>query len=222
MTNRDAYPLSLRHQAVKIAQSASADAAAASGHHVDCDCASCCLVRAESYRVQISRAVADLEDAVLEAMIPGIAMSAMEILGRIEREHAPACAGLKCDDVGATLTGLNYANAEGREVQIGVDGDTYTRPIVAGMGATYGIGSDRYAVTVVAVSPTGRKVTTRDDRATRLDKNGMSEDQSYAYERDPRGGERTFYRDAGGRYGNKTHGGHLALGVRRAYHDYSF
>lgn len=222
MTNRNVYPLSLRHQAVKIAQSASLDAAAASGHHIDCDCASCCLVRTEAYRARISRAVADLEDAVLEAMIPGIAMSAMEILGRIEREHVHACVGLNYDEVSGTLTGLNYANAEGREIRIGADSDTYTRPIAAGMGATYSIGSDRYAVTVVAVSPTGRKVTTRDDRATRLDKNGMSEDQSYAYERDPRGEERTFYRDAGGRYGNKTHGGRLALGVRQAYHDYSF
>ncbi len=123
MTNRDVYPLSLCHRAVKIAQSASLDAAAASGHHIDCDCASCCLIRTEAYRARISRA----EDAVLEAMIPGIAMSAVEILRRIEREHAPASAGLNCDDVGAALTGLNYANAEGREVRIGADGETWVR-----------------------------------------------------------------------------------------------
>lgn len=98
----------------------------------------------------------------------------------------------------------------------------YYRSIVVGMGATYSIGSDRYACTVIAVSTSGLKVTTRDDKATRTDENGMSECQTYSYERDPSGVERTWYRDSKGNYGNKTRGGRLGLGARRAYHDYSF
>jgi hypothetical protein len=90
------------------------------------------------------------------------------------------------------------------------------------MGATRGIGSDRTACTVVAVSKNGHKITTRDDRATRTDNNGMSECQEYRYERDPGGAEHTWYRDSAGKYGNKTRGGRLGLGHRRSYHDYSF
>lgn len=94
--------------------------------------------------------------------------------------------------------------------------------VVVGMGATYNVGSDRFACTVIKVSPSGHLITVRDDIAIRTDTNGMSDCQEYRYERDPAGTTRTFYRDSKGNYGNKTKGGRLSLGVRRAYRDFSF
>lgn len=87
---------------------------------------------------------------------------------------------------------------------------------VVGMAATVAIGTDRHAATVVEVSPSGHKVTVRQDKATRTDANGMSESQSYKYESDPNGKLYTFYRRGDGKYGK------LILAARRTYHDYSF
>lgn len=164
-------------------------------------------------------------DSVLEAMSPGVEMTLAEVHGAHWRETGYRTTE---DEVRACLERLNHLHAEGREVQIRGQArarQTYMRPIVPGMGATYRVGSDRYACTVVAVSPSGHKVTTRDDTAIRTDSNGMSESQEYRYERDPNGTVRDFYRDSRGRYGNKTRGGSLGLGHRsayHAYHDYSF
>lgn len=82
--------------------------------------------------------------------------------------------------------------------------------------------TDRKAATVIAVSPTGAKVTVREDKATRTDKNGMSESQSYTYERDPVGAEHVFHRQANGSYRSASQGKRLVLGERRSYHDYSY
>lgn len=80
--------------------------------------------------------------------------------------------------------------------------------------------TDRKAATVVAVSPTGARVTVREDKATRTDQNGMSDSQNYSYERDQNGTTHTFHRQGNGAY--RSAGKSLALGVRRSYHDYSF
>ncbi len=88
-----------------------------------------------------------------------------------------------------------------------------------GMGCTICFYTDLRAGTVIAVSPSGNKVTVREDKAIRTDDNGMSECQSYRYEPDPNGSVRTFYRNAQGGYGK---GPRLGLGYRNAYFDYSF
>jgi hypothetical protein len=94
-----------------------------------------------------------------------------------------------------------------------------TKPEV-GMAATLCYYTDRHAATVIAVSLNGRKVTVREDKVIRTDSNGMSECQSYEFERDPAGAEHVFYRQGDGSYGRG--GVRLALGVRKSYHDYSF
>lgn len=98
-----------------------------------------------------------------------------------------------------------------------------------GDGATIVLWSDRYAATVTAVSPDGRTVTVREDKAIRTDSYGMSETQHYQYEPDPNGRETVFtLRRVRGqslwvRKGDRPFDGvKLWMGCRRHYYDYSF
>ena len=219
---------------LEIAQLASQDASAASGHTIDCDCTSCCLVRTEAFRARVAarrdergREQRKLKDRLLEVMTPDRPMTTLEISDAYAFEFGGAPLG--DDVVGAALADLSHDHDEGREVKIGADCKTWTRPIAVGMGATVMGYTDRRAATVIAVSPSGHKVTVRLDKATRTDTNGMSEDQTYDYAPDPEGEVKVFYRDRNYRiagekhgYGNRAKGGRLMLGCRRSYHDYSF
>lgn len=89
-----------------------------------------------------------------------------------------------------------------------------------GQGATVGVGTDRYAATVIAVSPSGHKVTVQYDKATRTDKNGYCGPQEYTYEPDPSGAIQAFHRNQMGHYRQSSY--RLSLGVRSAYSDPSF
>lgn len=93
---------------------------------------------------------------------------------------------------------------------------------VLGMGATYCIGSDRYAGTIVYVSRNKAVIKVRDDKAIRTDNNGMSDAQNYRYEPNEEGEIRTFYRNQKGGYGHRSRGGSCRVGVRDHFHDYSF
>lgn len=88
-----------------------------------------------------------------------------------------------------------------------------------GDGATVLMWTDREPATVIAVSPSGKTVTVQMDRYRRTDANGMSEVQSYAYERNPAGEVLTFRL---GKRGWRGRGGGVAFGHREKYHDYSF
>lgn len=88
-----------------------------------------------------------------------------------------------------------------------------------GMGATELCWSDRHAYTVIAVSPTGKTVTVQADRATRTDKNGMSESQEYSFEPNPQG---QVYHLRLTKKGWAYKGIRFALGYRSEYHDFSF
>lgn len=164
---------------------------------------------------------ASVADAVLESMKPGCRMSTCDVSSAFYYST-----GYKLTDeaVNAVLSSLSHENEDGRRVSAAPDYTSWwVWHVEPGMGATYHVGSDAHACTVVAVSATGYKITTRDDKATRVDSNGMSDHQEYRYERDPAGEERVFYRDARGRYGNRAHGdGRMVLGVRHSFHDYSF
>lgn len=87
-----------------------------------------------------------------------------------------------------------------------------------GQPATVCVGTDRHPATVIAVSRSGAKVTVRQDRAIRLDDNGMSDSQHYAFEEDPAGEVRVFHR---GEHGYRARGYVLRLGARSAFHDYT-
>lgn len=99
-----------------------------------------------------------------------------------------------------------------------------------GMGATILHWTDRTACTVVAFD--GKTLTVQEDSATRTDGNGMSDAQSYAYERNPAGATREYRQDRRGQWrpiGTSergrvvfTGGPNLRLGDRSQYHDFGF
>jgi hypothetical protein len=96
-----------------------------------------------------------------------------------------------------------------------------------GTGCTVLLWTDRKAATVVAsfVERKRTYVTVQYDTATRTDDNGMSESQDYAYEPNPNGIKRDFELRPDGRWserGSRGKGNGLLIGVRQAYHDYSF
>lgn len=111
--------------------------------------------------------------------------------------------------------------------------------VKVGDGATMLMWSDRRAATVVAVRyfKTGtrkgqvKEVDVQQDKATRTDGNGMSDAQTYEYERQPDAPVRTYRADAKGRLRELTPsdtGGWrmgtagLLVGARREYFDFSF
>lgn len=99
--------------------------------------------------------------------------------------------------------------------------DSAGRAPVVGQGATLVYWTDREPCTVTAVSPSGKTVTLREDKATRLDEKGMSEGQSYSFEPDPSGRVVKARLNKRGRW--KTPGGtSVLIGHREKYYDYSF
>lgn len=95
-----------------------------------------------------------------------------------------------------------------------------------GMGATMLGWSDRHACTITAISPSGKSIEVKQDIATRIDKNGMSELQEYSYEPDPNTKPVTFTLRKNGKWvlkGSSMNAGtHLLVGKRDQYYDYSF
>ena len=75
--------------------------------------------------------------------------------------------------------------------------------------------TDRKAATIVKLTPW--YVTVQEDKATRTDSNGMSDSQSYRYDKNPDGRTHRFHKAT-----MKRGGVRLVLGVRDHYHDYSF
>lgn len=100
------------------------------------------------------------------------------------------------------------------------------------MGCTVTAYTDRYPATVIELAY--NVVWVREDKATRMDRNGMSDSQRYRYSRNPKGRRWMFKRDRSGRWReayvsqktgrvNMSEGGNgLLLGHRDAHHDYSF
>jgi hypothetical protein len=93
---------------------------------------------------------------------------------------------------------------------------------VVGMGATEYKWTDRCAYTIVRVSESGKTFWMQEDKAERVDANGMSEAQSYEFTPDPtaplvevRINKRLGWKIVGG-------GGRVGIGHRSAYYDYSF
>lgn len=95
-----------------------------------------------------------------------------------------------------------------------------------GDGATELCWSDRHGGTIIAVSKSGREVTFQHDKATRTDKNGMSEDQDWTFTPNPTGETQIYTLRKNGRWvtkGSSMHGGtHLSIGHRDEYYDFSF
>jgi hypothetical protein len=112
------------------------------------------------------------------------------------------------------------------------------------MGATESMWSDRHAGTIVAVRRNKAGMITevdwQADKATRTDSYGMSDAQSYSYERDLDAPVRTWKADRTGRFremvranpwsetdtrmrmASPSGGSRLILGIRDEHYDYSF
>lgn len=106
---------------------------------------------------------------------------------------------------------------------------------VVGMGATILLWSDRHAVTITDVFRVGNSpyVRVQEDKAIRVDNNGMSDAQEYRYEPDPNGIVSHFRQDATGcwvevsfnpktKRWNLSGGTRLSIGDRDHHYDFSF
>jgi len=91
-----------------------------------------------------------------------------------------------------------------------------------GMGATINHWSDRTAATIIQITHNGKRLILQTDKTTRLDNNGMSEDQDYSYERDPEGQIYIATLRKDGRYRVSHTKQLVSLGHRSFYYDYSF
>ena len=89
-----------------------------------------------------------------------------------------------------------------------------------GMGCTILRWSDRNAGTIVEVSASGKTIKVQQDKATRIDKNGMSEQQDYIFEPNPWAYVDTYRMTKRG-WRNKGCSG-LSVGHRSEYYDFSF
>jgi hypothetical protein len=90
----------------------------------------------------------------------------------------------------------------------------------SGMDATLVLWTDRHAYRVSRVGPSGKVLWAKRLKATRTDKNGMSESQTYTYADDPEATEDRFQLCGDGLW--KGPRGRLSLGHAREYHDFSF
>lgn len=106
--------------------------------------------------------------------------------------------------------------------------DTMTQPTpTVGMGATAGYGSDAYPYTIVAVSPSGTRISVQEDTAELVSAPGpIGSREDYIYKPNPEGQIKHYSLRKNGYWypvGSDMHsGGGLAVGVRRYYQDPSF
>lgn len=103
--------------------------------------------------------------------------------------------------------------------------ESSTQKVVkVGDGATVVMYSDRKAATVVEA--TDMRIIVQEDTAKRTDSHGMSDSQSYMYERNAEGRVYAFTKRRNGRFveqGQKMNQGvGLVTGVRDEYHDFGF
>lgn len=104
-----------------------------------------------------------------------------------------------------------------------------------GMGATILCWTDRQAATIMLTwnEKGTRFIGVREDTAKRIDKNGLSESQTYEYQPNPDGREYIFRQEKDGRWQQvrqnqetkrwvKVNGEGLRIGSRDHYHDFSF
>lgn len=91
-----------------------------------------------------------------------------------------------------------------------------------GMGACIATGSDRTPATVIQVTRSGKRIILQEDKAIRVDDNGVSESQIYDFEIDEQGTIHVATLRKDGRY--RISGGRqlISLGKREKYYDYSF
>ena len=118
----------------------------------------------------------------------------------------------------AQMTTMMKAGTETGSLMNHVMSRSHVNTPKVGMGATILMWTDRKACTIVKVTPT--QIHVQEDKATRTDSNGMSESQTYNYERDQQAPVLVFRLTKRGYRNNCGNG--ISIGHRAAYHDYSF
>jgi len=93
-------------------------------------------------------------------------------------------------------------------------------PCKVGDGGTVHLFTDRHACTVAFVSP--KSIVVREDKATLISGQILSESQVYEYEPNPAGTVWVFVKDKYGRWVTRDRGAMLSLGWRNEYRDPSF
>jgi len=98
-----------------------------------------------------------------------------------------------------------------------------------GMGATLCMWSDRHAYTIhkVDLKSKVKKIWASNDKAVRVDKNGMSESQTYEFSNENQNSPEawtlfTLRKDGRWHMGNTLRGTILSVGHRSEYYDFSF
>lgn len=93
-----------------------------------------------------------------------------------------------------------------------------------GMGVTEHMYSDRHAYTIVLIHKSGKKIRIQQDKAKRIDKNGMSDQQEYEYTPNPDGRiyELSLRKNGEWRKVGVQNGSVFGIGYRREYYDYSY
>jgi hypothetical protein len=94
-----------------------------------------------------------------------------------------------------------------------------TKPgdVHVGCAATVIFARDLHGATVIKVTP--KTVTVQIDKAIRTDTNGMSDQQSYIFERNPKGAIYRFWKT---KWGWSARGMGLRIGDREEFYDYTF
>lgn len=95
-----------------------------------------------------------------------------------------------------------------------------------GMGATEILWSDRHPYTIIGIEKGGKVLVLQSDIATRTDDNGMSDSQSYSYQRDTEGVIVRVSKRKNGNWiqvgQNMNTGIKYLIGRREEYYDYTF
>lgn len=110
---------------------------------------------------------------------------------------------------------------------------TANRAPVVGEGATICYARDRHAATIIAYDDVKKIITVRQDKATRIDNNGMSDMQGYTYEPNEKGSEYMFKLKSGkwvemlkneqsGRLNQVKGGCGIIIGIRDEFYDFTF
>lgn len=131
----------------------------------------------------------------------------------------PACDGYGYSASAADPTGTDCRVCKGVGHKL--------RKAEVGDAATISIGSDRYAATVIEVSPSGHQIKLRHDKTVGTKPNMFTEDQSYICVENKNGEveKATLRKQQDGAYSFSIAGKgwkHVTLGVKRPYRDPSF
>lgn len=105
-----------------------------------------------------------------------------------------------------------------------LDDGVKVKEIAVGVGVTMLSWTDRHPGTIIDVDPNGKWIKIQEDKAIRIDNNGMSDSQDYKYQINPNGSIKIYKKARNGTFtdNGRNDGCGLIIGIREKYFDYSF